>query len=41
VNPLAPAQLRDRNLSPDLFQQNADLLFGGKLASSDLAGAAK
>jgi hypothetical protein len=40
VNPLAPAQLRDRDLSPDPFQHDADLLLGGKLASGNLPGAA-
>lgn len=38
--PLAPAHLRDRALSPDPFQHDADLLFGGILASGDLAVAA-
>jgi hypothetical protein len=32
VIPLAPAQFRDRNLSPDPFQHDADLLLDEKLA---------
>lgn len=40
VYPFVPTQLRDCNSSPDPFAHDADLLFGGKLPSGHLAGAA-